>query len=41
MRSAAAHNPSQVPEWVSCQASQPTATRCTQVPESEIRLPTV
>ena len=31
--------PSQVPEWVKVQASQPTATRCIQTPISETALP--
>ena len=31
--------PSQVPEWVKVQASQPTATRCIQMPTSETALP--
>ena len=35
-RSAKAIRPSQVPDLVSCQASQPTATRCSHVPISEI-----
>ena len=31
--------PSQVPEWVKVQVSQPTATRCIQTPISETALP--
>ncbi len=31
--------PSQAPEWVSCQVTQPTAIRCIQVPMSETKLP--
>src|SRR5262249_37543473 len=40
-RSATATSPSQVPEWVSCQASQPTVTRCSQVPIREMAFPSV
>jgi hypothetical protein len=38
-RSAKAMAPSQAPDSVSCQVSQPTATRCIQVPISETALP--
>ena len=31
--------PSQAPEWVSVQASQPTETRCSHVPIRPIALP--
>ncbi len=31
--------PSQVPEWVSVQASQPTDTRCIQMPINDTALP--
>ncbi len=40
-RSAKATRPSQAPDWVSCQVSQPVATRCIQNPTSEIELPAV
>jgi hypothetical protein len=40
-RSAKAITPSQAPDCVSCQASQPVTTRCIQVPMSEIALPAV
>jgi hypothetical protein len=36
---AKATTPIQVLDWVSSQVSQPTATRCTQVPISETELP--
>ncbi len=38
-KSASETSPSQVPEWVSVQASQPTATRCSHQPISEMPLP--
>lgn len=38
-RSAKATAPSQNPEWVRSQASQPTPNRCTHVPISESVLP--
>ena len=40
-KSASETRPSQVPEWVSVQASQPTAIRCIHQPTSEIALPLV
>ena len=38
-KSANAMMPSQSPEWVICQVSQPTEIRCIQVPISETALP--
>ena len=38
-RSAQATRPSQKPDWVKSQVSQPTAVRCIQVPISETALP--
>ncbi len=38
-KSASETSPSQVPEWVSVQVSQPTATRCSHQPISEMPLP--
>ena len=38
-KSASATRPSQVPEWVRVQVSQPTATRCSHQPISEMPLP--
>jgi len=40
-RSANASNPSQVPDWVNSQVSQPSAMRCVQPPTSERAAPSV
>ena len=40
-KSANAMTPSQRPEWVICQVSQPTEMRCIQVPMREMAFPAV